>query len=91
MDGFDLEPGGINCDAVLADVYLYLDHEGDPQLRDRIQRHLDSCSPCLKHVGLEQDVRALISRCCGGDRAPASLHERVRLRITEVSVERRAE
>jgi hypothetical protein len=28
-----------------------------------------------------------VSRCCGGDRAPASLHERIRVRITEISIE----
>jgi mycothiol system anti-sigma-R factor len=82
-----LNPGGLDCTTVLADVYLYLDNEGDEGLRRRIQQHLDSCTPCLKHVGLEQDVRALVNRCCGGDRAPESLHQRVRLRITEVSVE----
>lgn len=86
----DLNPGGLDCNAVLADVYLYLDNEGDEQLRTRIQQHLDACSPCLRHVGLERDVRALVNRCCGGDQAPASLHERVRVRITEVSIERQA-
>lgn len=82
-----LNPGNIDCDAVLADVYLFLDNEGDVGLRNRIAEHLDACSPCLRHVGLEKDVRALISRCCGGDRAPQSLHDRVRVRITEVTVE----
>ena len=80
-------PGNIDCDTVLNDVYLYLDKETDEDLRNRIRQHLDGCGPCLKHFGLEQDVRALISRCCGSDRAPASLHERIRIRITEVSVE----
>jgi mycothiol system anti-sigma-R factor len=80
-------PGGIDCDDVLNDLYLYLDDESDDQLRNRIRQHLDACAPCLKQYGLEQDVRSLIARCCGGDRAPASLHERIRVRITEVSVE----
>ncbi|MGI8679024.1 MAG: mycothiol system anti-sigma-R factor [Jatrophihabitans sp.] len=80
-------PGDIDCDAVLNDVYLYLDQETDEGLRNRIRQHLDACGPCLKQFGLEQDVRALVSRCCGSDRAPASLHERIRVRITEVSIE----
>ncbi|MDQ2797704.1 MAG: mycothiol system anti-sigma-R factor [Actinomycetota bacterium] len=80
-------PGNIDCDAVLKDVYLYLDQETDEDLRNRIRQHLDGCGPCLKHFGLEQDVRALISRCCGSDRAPASLHERIRVRITEISID----
>jgi mycothiol system anti-sigma-R factor len=84
-DGFG--PGNIDCDGVLRDVYLYLDGESDPALRERIRRHIDDCSPCLRRVGLEQDVKALIARSCGGDVAPESLRRTIRLRITQVTVE----
>jgi mycothiol system anti-sigma-R factor len=77
----------MDCDDVLRDVYLYLDDETDADLRNRIRQHLDGCAPCLKQYGLEQDVRSLVARCCGGDRAPESLHERIKMRITEISVE----
>jgi mycothiol system anti-sigma-R factor len=80
-------PGNIDCDDVLKDLYLYLDDESDEKLRNRIRQHLDGCRPCLKQYGLEQDVRSLIARCCGGDRAPESLHTRIRVRIAEVSLE----
>ena len=46
-----------------------------------------SARPCLRQFGLEQDVRALVARCCGGDQAPASLHQRIRIRISELTVE----
>jgi mycothiol system anti-sigma-R factor len=87
MAGLGFGPGNIDCDDVLKDVYLYLDDESDPALRNRIRQHLDACAPCLKQYGLEQDVRSLIARCCGGDRAPESLHDRIRARITEVTIE----
>ncbi len=87
MSDLGFNPGNIDCDDVLRDVYLYLDDESDPELRNRIRQHLDSCTPCLKQFGLEQDLRSLIARCCGGDQAPASLHERIRLRISQVSVQ----
>ena len=80
-------PGNIDCDDVLKDLYLYLDDESDVELRNRIRQHLDACSPCLRQYGLEQDVRSLVARCCGGDHAPETLHERIRLRITEVTLE----
>jgi mycothiol system anti-sigma-R factor len=80
-------PGNIDCDEVLKDLYLYLDDETDVEVKNRIRQHLDACSPCLKQYGLEQDVRSLVARSCGSDRAPQSLHERIKVRITEVSLE----
>jgi mycothiol system anti-sigma-R factor len=80
-------PGGIECDEVLKDVFLYLDDESDVEVRNRIRLHLDGCAPCLRQFGLEQDVKSLVARCCGGDVAPAGLRSRIRVRITEVSVE----
>jgi mycothiol system anti-sigma-R factor len=85
--GFGFGPGNIDCDDVLKDIYLYMDDESDEQLKNRIRQHLDGCAPCLKQYGLEQDVRSLIARCCGGDRAPETLHERIRTRITEITIE----
>jgi mycothiol system anti-sigma-R factor len=87
MSGFGFGPGNIDCDDVLKDLYLYLDDESDDALRIRIREHLDDCAPCLKQYGLEHDVRSLIARCCGGDRAPEHLRERIRLRITELTIE----
>jgi mycothiol system anti-sigma-R factor len=87
MSRMGFGPGDIDCDEVLRDVYLYLDDETNDDLRNRVRRHLADCPPCLEQYGLEQDVRSLVARCCGGDQAPPSLHERIRVRITEVSAE----
>jgi len=87
MSGLGFGPGNIDCDDVLNDLYLYLDDESDDALRGRIRQHLEACAPCLKQYGLEQDVRALIARCCGGDVAPPSLHEKIKVRITQLTLE----
>jgi mycothiol system anti-sigma-R factor len=87
VSGFGFGPGNIDCEDVLKDVYLYLDGEADEQLGERIREHLDACAPCLKQYGLEQDVRRLVLRCCGNEQAPPSLRERIRVRITEISVQ----
>jgi mycothiol system anti-sigma-R factor len=84
---FGFGPGNIDCGDVIKDVYLYLDDETDAKLRNRIREHLDACAPCLKQYGLEQDVRALVARCCGNEVAPESLRERISVRITEITVE----
>lgn len=85
MTGFG--PGGVDCDDVIRDVYLYLDDESDSSVRDRIRTHLDACAPCLRQYGLEQEVKSLVARCCGGDVAPSELKSRIRVRLTEVVIE----
>lgn len=76
-----------DCSEVLDEVYLYLDLECDEQRRALIRTHLDECSPCLREYGIEQEVKALVSRCCGSEKAPAALRERLRLKITELVAE----
>jgi mycothiol system anti-sigma-R factor len=83
MTGFG--PGGMDCDEVLADVYLYLDDESDGDVRQRIRSHLDGCAPCLRQFGLEQDVKVLVARSCGGDVAPSSLKARIRIRLQQAA------
>ena len=61
------EPHETDCREVLAEVYFYLDLESTDERRDLIRHHLDECSPCLREYGIEQEVKALVARCCGGD------------------------
>ncbi|MBF6150144.1 mycothiol system anti-sigma-R factor [Nocardia sp. 852002-20019_SCH5090214] len=84
----------LDCSAVLTDVWLILDGECDDATRARLQHHMDHCSPCIEAYGLEEKLKRLLSRKCGGDRAPESLRERLTLDIrrsitvTETRVER---
>jgi len=80
-------PHEIDCTEVIEQVYLYLDGEIDDAARHKVRQHLDECSPCLRHFGLEQDVKALVARCCGGETAPEGLKQRVVVRLQEVRVE----
>jgi mycothiol system anti-sigma-R factor len=87
MSSLGFGPGGLDCEHVLKDLFLYLDDESDPGLKVRMREHLDGCSPCLRRFGLEQEVKSLVARCCGDETAPLELRDRIRLRITEVSIE----
>ncbi|HEY2947791.1 MAG TPA: mycothiol system anti-sigma-R factor [Micromonosporaceae bacterium] len=80
-------PHETDCREVLAEVYLYLDLECSDDRRDVIRQHLDECSPCLREYGIEQEVKALVARCCGTERAPAELRQRLRLRLSELVLE----
>jgi mycothiol system anti-sigma-R factor len=80
-------PHDVDCTEVIEQVYLYLDGEIDDADRSKVRQHLDECAPCLRQFGLEQDVKALVARCCGGDTAPDGLKQRLLVRLQEVRVE----
>ena len=65
------------CSGVLRDVWLFLDDEMDQENRAKVQQHLDECSPCLVEAGLDQKLKELLHRKCGGDRAPEQLRQRL--------------
>ena len=74
----------VNCKDVLGEVYLYLDLECTDARRTVIRHHLDECSPCLREYGIEQEVKALVARCCGAERAPEALRARLRAKLAEL-------
>jgi mycothiol system anti-sigma-R factor len=76
-----------DCTEVLAEVYLYLDLECDDKRQSLIRDHLEECSPCLREYGIEKEVKALVARCCGRETAPAELRARLRLKLSELTVE----
>ena len=81
------DPHEIDCSQILSEVYLYLDLECSDDRRTAIGAHLDQCSPCLREYGIEQEVKALVARCCGGDRAPLELRDRLRAKLSALVVE----
>jgi len=81
------QPHQTDCGEVLAEVFLYLDGEITAARHDLIREHLDECSPCLRKYGIEREVRALVARSCGGDRAPQELRAKLLGRLREVVVE----
>ena len=76
-----------DCGVVISEVYLYLDLECSEDRRSLIQKHLDDCSHCLREYGIEHEVKALVARSCGDERAPKELRERLRLRLNELVIE----
>jgi len=81
------EPHETDCSEVLAEVWLYLDRECAGERRELLQHHLDECSPCLSQYGLEEQVKELLARKCGGDQAPEALRQRLRESIRTVMLE----
>jgi len=80
-------PHEVDCSEVIEKVYFYLDGEIDDEARAAVREHLDECAPCLRKFGLEQDVKALVARSCGGEVAPDSVRQRLMVRLQQVRVE----
>jgi len=81
------EPHEVDCREILAEVYFYLDLECADDRRKTIRHHLDECVPCLREYGIEQEVKALVARCCGSETAPLHLRERLKVRLDELVVD----
>ena len=77
----------VDCSEILQRVYVFIDNELEDATNDEIRQHLEECAPCLDQYDLERCVKKLVHRSCGSERAPASLREKVLLRITEVRLE----
>ncbi|TCK20588.1 mycothiol system anti-sigma-R factor [Pseudonocardia endophytica] len=79
--------GSTGCSEVLAEVWLFLDRECDPSRRAVLEQHLDECAPCLAEYGIDEKLKALLARKCGGDVAPSGLKERLRTQIRSAVLE----
>lgn len=78
-----------DCSEVLDEVWLFLDQECDQSRRRMLQRHLDECSPCLGRYGLEEHLKILLARKCGGEHAPDELRTRLRAHIRQTVLDHR--
>jgi mycothiol system anti-sigma-R factor len=72
---------------VLAEVWLFLDHECDPARRRLLEQHLDECQPCLAEYGLDEKLKKLLATKGAGEHAPPGLKDRLRRSIREIVLE----
>jgi mycothiol system anti-sigma-R factor len=82
-------PHETDCSEVLAEVWLFLDHECDQRRRELLEQHLDECSPCLEQFGIDEHLKVLLARKCGGEHAPDALKQRLRDQIRKTVVDQR--
>jgi mycothiol system anti-sigma-R factor len=80
------KPHAHDCAEILAQLYLFLDHEMDDASCTEIEQHLEECHPCLEKYDLDRIVKALVARSCS-EEAPPPLRERVLFSIHEVQMQ----
>ncbi|MFF1612667.1 mycothiol system anti-sigma-R factor [Amycolatopsis sp. NPDC058278] len=95
----------VRCEEALADIYLLLDRECSAERDAALRQHIEDCPPCLEEYGIDEHIKQLLARKCGGDHAPAELKSRLRASIrqtvatrggvtverTEITLEQRSE
>ena len=81
------KPHETDCSQVLAEVWLLLDGECSHDEKRKLEQHLDECGPCLEQYGLEEHLKELLARKCGGEQAPDGLKAKLRASLREVVVE----
>ncbi|SFP33489.1 mycothiol system anti-sigma-R factor [Amycolatopsis arida] len=79
----------VNCDEALAEIYLLLDKECSPDHEAELRRHLERCPPCLEQYGIDEQIKQLLARKCGGEHAPEDLRRRLRATIRKTVEQRR--
>jgi mycothiol system anti-sigma-R factor len=80
-------PHDVDCVEVIPQVYLNHDEEIDESHRIEVSQHLAECGPCLRQFDIEQEVKQLVGRCCGGEVAPDSLKQKLRAKLAEVQID----
>ncbi|MBV9846475.1 MAG: mycothiol system anti-sigma-R factor [Kutzneria sp.] len=81
------EPQRNDCSDILGDVWAFLDNECDGARRELVRQHLDECSPCLDQYGLEEHLKVLLARKCGGEHVSAEFRDRIRACIRKIVLE----
>ena len=83
MSAEDVPAEKMPCEDALAEIYLLLDRECSPERDAELRRHIEDCPPCLEEYGIDEQLKHLLARKCGGDLAPAELKSRLRASIRQ--------
>jgi mycothiol system anti-sigma-R factor len=76
------EVGG--CQAVLNEVWLYLDHEAPPTTCAELEAHLAECASCQRAVRFDRKFKQLVRRCADPDPVPTRAVESLRIRVEAI-------
>ena len=72
-----------NCRETLREIERFLDGEMDIDVRSLLERHLEDCPPCMRHVEFSRHLKTMIGSTCSGEVVPPELLLRIRVMIEE--------
>ena len=68
---------GPECEETLRQIEGFLDHELDPDLRSKIERHLSGCGSCTDRASFQRHLKDLVGSKCAERQLPEGLKERI--------------
>ena len=68
----------MNCKECVDRLEQLVDKELSPLEAAEVQMHLENCPACTDHYEFEAGMKRLVRTCCGAERAPDRLRERLR-------------
>ncbi len=77
---------GPECMEALKEGERLLDGELQGELRIKVEKHLNSCNPCMDRTEFRRHLKVMIAAKCTGDEPPPELFIRVRAIIEERDV-----
>ena len=69
-----------SCEEVLRQLELYIDGELELERASLLVAHLETCSPCLRHVSFQAKLKEIVRRKCRSE-TPEHLVVRIRTMI----------
>lgn len=77
--------GMSECEKFLGLVNLMLDNEANPQEEQYISDHMEECSPCLKQMELEKQLRELLKTRVAHKDVPPELVDLIKTKIKSLA------
>jgi len=71
----------VACRKIQRFVFLWIDRDREALPRERVERHLDDCPHCRERATEIERIVAMVRRRCPRESVPATLIERIRIRI----------
>ncbi|MEZ2121483.1 MULTISPECIES: mycothiol system anti-sigma-R factor [unclassified Corynebacterium] len=72
--------GMADCGEVYESLFELLDGETTAERRAVLRAHIEACPGCFAKLGIEEEIRELMRRCCC-THAPVTLREKIVLRL----------
>jgi mycothiol system anti-sigma-R factor len=68
----------MNCRECDERLERYVDRELSASEISQVKQHLDHCPPCERRYEFHDELKRVIRVCCGTERAPDALREKLR-------------